>query len=333
MDSQLVGRSRVLLQYLALAAAWGSSFLFIKIGLEGLSPVQVVIGRMVIGALTLGLMCAITRHRLPAEPVVWAHLTVVTMLLCVIPFTLFAYAEQHVSSALASIYNATTPLMTMGVALVALPQERLTIDRLIGLLTGFAGVLIVLAPWRGLGDAGALAQGACLLATACYGMALVYLRRFVSPRGLAALPVATTQIGLGAVLLLFAAPVVATGTVAITGRVVVGVVALGAFGTGLAYVWNTNIVASWGATRASSVTYLTPLIGVALGALLLSEKISWNQPLGATVVVAGVIASRGRLRPARTENHKVATPARPAGKVDATDCASHTVVDDTPTSA
>jgi drug/metabolite transporter (DMT)-like permease len=118
-------------------------------------------------------------------------LAVVSVLLCVVPFSLFAWAEQHISSGLASIYNATTPLMTMLVALVALPQER----------------------------GAALAQAGSLLATACYGISFVYLRRFVAPRGLPAVPLAKVQVGLGAILMLLAAPLVAAQRVQLTGRV------------------------------------------------------------------------------------------------------------------
>jgi len=170
--------------------------------------------------------------------VVWAHLTVVALLLCIVPFTLFAYAEQHVPSALASIFNATTPLMTMSVALVALPQERLSTDRVVGLLTGFVGVLIVLAPWRGLGGRRSARPRGMPARHGQLRRGLRVLRRFVSPRGLAAVPVATTQVGLGAALLLLAAPVVADDPVRLTAPVVASVAALGVFGTGLAYVWN-----------------------------------------------------------------------------------------------
>ncbi|WP_157596672.1 DMT family transporter, partial [Saccharomonospora saliphila] len=136
------------LQFLALALAWGSSFLFIKVGLTGLSPMQVVAGRMAFGALALAVVVAITRARLPRAPRAWAHLSVVSLLLCVLPFSLFAWAEQRISSGLASIYNATTPLMTTAVTLVALRAERPRGRQLAGLCAGLVGVLTVLAPWR-----------------------------------------------------------------------------------------------------------------------------------------------------------------------------------------
>jgi len=322
----------VLGQYVLLGLAWGASFLFIKVGLEGLSPGQVVLGRLAVGALTLGAVSIVTRQPLPRTPAVWGHLAVVSVLLCVAPFLLFAWAEQHVTSGLASIYNATTPLMTMVVALAALPQERPTRARLAGLLLGFAGVLIVLGPWPDAGGGGLLAQSGCLLATASYGLAFVYLRRFVSPLGIAAIPTATVQVSLGSLIMLLLAPRIATEPVHLSGRVVASVLALGAVGTGLAYVWNTNIVSGWGATNASTVTYVTPLVGILLGIAVLHESVSWNEPIGAVVVVLGIAISQDRLgllarRTSKANPGRIRSPAaantataetarhRPSGRV------------------
>ena len=296
MATRAPERSRsVLPQYIALAVTWGASFLFIKIGLEGLSPAQVVLGRLLTGALALAVISIARRQSLPRDPSVWVHLLVVAILLCVAPFLLFAWAEKDISSGLASIYNATTPLMTMLVSLAALPAERPTRSRLVGLAAGFLGVVIVLGPWRGLGHGATTAQLACLAATTSYGLAFVYLRRFISARGLPALSVATVQVGLGAAVMLLSAPMVARGSVDLTARVVLSVLALGVLGTGLAYVWNTNIVVGWGATNASTVTYLTPVVGIVLGVLVLSETVRWNQPLGAQIVILGIALSQGRL--------------------------------------
>jgi drug/metabolite transporter (DMT)-like permease len=285
----------VLAQYLALALVWGASFLFIKVGLEGLSPTQVVLGRLAAGATALVIVTVVSRRPLPRDLAVWGHLLLVALLLCVVPFLLFSWAETRISSGLASIYNATTPLMAMLVALAALPSERPTRTRLAGLLVGFAGVVLVLGPWGFRGSGAVAGQLACLGATACYGTATVYLRRFVSPRGLPATTVATVQVGLGALVMLVAAPFVATAPVHLTPRVVASVLALGVLGTGLAYVWLTNIVVGWGATNASTVTYLTPLVGVVLGVVLLGERLTWNQPVGALVVVLGIAISQDLL--------------------------------------
>jgi drug/metabolite transporter (DMT)-like permease len=292
---------------------WGASFLFIRVGLEGFSPAQVVSGRLLAGATALLIIAAVRRRPLPRNAAVWGHLAVVAVLLCVVPFLLFAWAEQRVSSGLASVYNATTPLMTMAVALVALPAERPDRTKLAGLAMGFTGVLVVLGPWRGFEAGGGAGQAACLLATFCYGLALVYIRRFVSPLGMSALPVATVQVSLGATMMLLAAPFIATSPVHASWRAVASVAVLGVAGTGLAYVWNTNIVSAWGATNASTVTYLTPVVGVALGTALLGEAVSWNEPAGALLVVAGIAVSQGRVRIGRPEP----VPARRRGPAGA----------------
>lgn len=304
MTPQTESRTRtaqggVLVQFLLLALTWGASFLFVAIALDGLSPAQVVLGRLVTGAVALAAISLIGRHRLPPFGKVWAHLLVVSLLLCVIPFLLFAWAQQDISSGLASIYNATTPLMTMLISLIALREERATRERAVGIAVGFLGVVVVLGPWSGLGTGTALAQLACLGATASYGAAFVYLRRSVSPLGLTAIPVATVQVGLGAVVMLVLTPMIAAVPMSLTTPVVLAVVALGALGTGLAYVWNTNIVGAWGATNASTVTYLTPVVGVALGAIVLAEEISWNEPVGAMVVILGIAITQGRIPLAR----------------------------------
>lgn len=285
-------------EFVALSLAWGSSFVFVRIALDGLSPLQVVTGRMVLGALTLAVVLALGRTPLPRGRRAWGHIGVVSLLLCVVPFSLFAWAGQHIASGLASIYNATTPLMTAAVTLVALRAERPGAAQLAGLLLGLGGVVVVLAPWQGPGPTGPLlAQLACLCATASYGVAFVYLRRFVSPLGLPAVSVATAQVGVGAVLLVLCAPLLARQPVDPSPAVVAAMIGLGVLGTGLAYVWNTDLVAGWGATAASSVTYLTPVVGVVLGAAVLDERVTWNQPVGAVVVVAGVLAGRTRRAP------------------------------------
>ncbi|EOM78526.1 DMT family transporter [Rhodococcus rhodnii] len=282
-------------QYTATALAWGSSFLFVKVGLEGLSFTQVVVARLVLGSAALTAVL-ITRRRLPPWGIAWAHFTVLAFVQCIAPWLLFAWAGIHLDSGLASIYNATTPLMTTAVAALVLADERLTGPKATGLAIGFGGVLTVLAPWNLALSGPITAQLACLGATACYGVALVYLRRFVLPRGFDAPTVAFAQITIAAVLMAVAAPVVAATPVHLTPAVIGAMIGLGAVGTGLAFVWNINVVRAWGPTAASTVTYLTPVVGVVLGALLLGERVTWNQPVGALLVVAGILVTR-RARP------------------------------------
>lgn len=296
MDSSMsrTGQVRIVAQFSLLALAWGSSFLFIKIGLQGLSAEQVVWARMVFGALTLGLIMLVTRRPVPRSPVLWGHLSVVALLLCVLPFSLFSWAEQHISSGLASIYNGTTPLTTTAFATAALSTERLTRDRGVGLGLGFIGVLLIIGPWSIGGNNDLLAQLACLGATTCYGIAFAYLRKFVSNQGIPAVTVAFIQVSIGAIIMLLSTPLLVGNAPRLTSVVVLSMIALGAAGTGLAYIWNTNVVGAWGATNGAAVTYVTPIVGLLLGVLVLSEPLTWNQPIGALLVIAGILAAHGR---------------------------------------
>ncbi|WP_199431980.1 DMT family transporter [Qaidamihabitans albus] len=289
------GQAGIVVQFVLLALAWGSSFFFIKVGLAELSPAQVVWARMVFGALTLALIVLVTRRPVPRDRVLWGHLTVVAVLLCVVPFTLFSWAEQHISSGLASIFNATTPLTTMGFAAAVLSTERITRDRGTGLALGFAGVLLIIGPWAAGLHADLLAQLACLGATVCYGLAFVYLRRFVSNRGVPAVTIAFIQVATGAIIMVLATPLLAGAAIRPGPAVVLSMIALGAVSTGFAYIWNTNVVGAWGAANGAAVTYVTPIVGVVLGVLVLDEPLTWNQPVGAVLVILGILAAHGRL--------------------------------------
>jgi drug/metabolite transporter (DMT)-like permease len=295
------GSRRVLFAYLGAALIWGSSFLFMKTGLTGLSPSQVALSRVLLGAITLCIIMVVTRRRWPRERRLWAHLAVVSVFLCVAPFLLFSWAGQFLPSGLSSILNATTPIMTLAVGALFLPKERLNGLQAFGIFVGALGVAMVVGPWRVLGDPAILesvpAQLACLGATLCYGTAFVYLRKFVlGTHNYDAVVISAMEISLAAVIMLVLSPFIAMQPVSLDLPVVASMLALGALGTGVAYIWMTMIVDSWGATAASTVTYLTPLVGVVLGILVLGEVLHWNEPVGGVIVVLGILVSQGRLR-------------------------------------
>ena len=288
----------VAIQFALLGVIWGSSFLFIKVGLGGLSPGQVVWGRLVFGALTLAIFVLVRREHLPRSLRIWGHMTVLAVSFCVAPYLLFAWAEQHVSSGLGSIYNATTPIMTAIMAGLVFRVERLKSVQLVGIGVGIAGVIVIVAPWNGM-DLGRslVAQLALLGATACYGFSLAYMRRFVADSGMSALMFSFVNIGIAAAIMVALTPVVAQSPVRLDPWIVISIVLLGSLGTGIAYIWNQNTLRAWGPTGASTVTYITPVVGVALGVLVLGERVSWNEPVGALVVFLGILLAQDRLRP------------------------------------
>jgi drug/metabolite transporter (DMT)-like permease len=279
-----------------LAGIWGCSFLFIKVALEGMSATQIVLGRFVLGALAIGAWVVVRRDPLPRSPALWGHAAVMGVISNVVPFLGFAWGEDNgAPSGLAGIYNATTPLWTLVIAIVALPAERPTRNRLAGLVLGFAGVLVVLAPWHATSGARLHGQLACLGAGACYGVAFVYTRRFLTGRA-EPIGLATAQLICAAVEIGVLAPLVATGSVSQPPRVWLSVLALGAAGTGLAYVIYYTLVRDVGATTASTVTYLVPLVAVTLGVLALGESLRWNDFAGAAIVLLGILVAENRLR-------------------------------------
>ncbi len=282
--------------FIVLAGIWGCSFYFIKLGLEGLDPIQVAFARCLIGALALVAVTAISRTRLPRAAATWRHLFVMAALMNVIPFVLFSYGETQVSSILAGIINGATPLSTLAVVLIAFPEEEPTASRVVGLLIGFLGILVVVGIWNGLGQGELPGILACIGAICGYGVAYPYGRRHLIGLADGPISLATGQI-LAATLLLL--PLVAlSGAPAgpIGPSVILGMLGLGALGTGIAYVLNYRIVAAAGATTASTVTYLTPLVAILVGLAFLGEPLTWNEPLGGLIVVLGVAVSQGRLR-------------------------------------
>jgi drug/metabolite transporter (DMT)-like permease len=283
-------------QFVLTGLIWGSSFLFIAVALTGMTPAQVAWSRLVFGGVALAAIVAVRRERLPRSARVWGHLAVIAVTFCVAPYLLFAWAQQYVPSSLASIFNATTPIMTAVMAWAVFRVERLTAGQLAGIGLGIAGVVVIIAPGAGADVAASVvAQLALLGATACYGFSLAYMRRFLGSTGLSGLSFAAGYIGLGALVMLALTPWVFAVPVRWDPWVLGSVILLGTLGTGLAYIWNQNTLAAWGPTRTSTVTYITPVVGVLLGILVLGERLTWNEPVGAVIVLVGILLVQRRL--------------------------------------
>jgi drug/metabolite transporter (DMT)-like permease len=280
--------------YLALGLVWGCSFIFIKLGLEFLTPFGVAFVRCALGAITLLIVVKLMKINLPKEKSTWYKLWVVAMLLNVAPGILFAYAQLHVTSVLAGIINATTPLATLVVMLIAFREEKLKAEQIYGLLLGGLGVMVVLGIWQGIGDNQLTGVIALLIAVTCYGISFPYSKRNIIPLGLKPEAAATTQLIMAAITLL---PFYLYDGISQDNYRPVNVfamLALGILGSGFAYIWNFSIIAAAGSSIASSVTYLTPVVAVFVGWLFLGEVIVWHEPVGAMLVILGAAVSQGR---------------------------------------
>jgi drug/metabolite transporter (DMT)-like permease len=284
-----------------LGAIWGMSFVFIKVGNRGFTPVQVSFGRMLFGLLALTPVVLAERGRLPRDRRTWGHLFVAAVLVNSAPFTLFAFGEQRISSLLAGIWNGTTPLFVLVVVLLTLPEERPTRERAFGLALGFAGVLVVLGAWRGLGSGELAGSAACLAAAILYGIGFPYLRRNLATGALSVPVLAFGQLAVGTLQLALVLPFAGGIPAALPAGPLAAVAVLGAAGTGAAYLLSYSIIRAAGATAASTVTYLVPVFATIAGVALLGEHLTWNEPAGGLLVLAGVAASQGRLRLRRVQ--------------------------------
>jgi len=280
--------------YLALGLVWGCSFIFIKLGLEFLTPFGVAFVRCALGAITLLIVVKLMKIDLPKEKSTWYKLWIVAMLLNVVPGILFAYAELHVTSVLAGIINATTPLATLIVMLIAFREEKLKAEQVFGLLLGGLGVMVVLGIWQGIGDNQLTGVIALLIAVTCYGISFPYSKRNIIPLGLKPEAAATAQLIMAAITLLPFYLYDGISQDNYRPANIFAMLVLGILGSGFAYIWNFSIIAAAGSSIASSVTYLTPVVAVFVGWLFLGEVIVWHEPVGALLVILGAAVSQGR---------------------------------------
>ncbi len=282
------------LVFLALGAAWGSSYLFIKIGVETLTPFTLVAGRLAIGAGVLALVMRFTRQPLPRQQSVYWHLGVVALLGIVIPFSLISWGEQTIDSGLAAILNGTVPLFAIVLAALVLADEPMTVNRLAGLVVGFAGVVLLTAPGLRDGFGGSLpGQVALIAASISYGAAGVYARRTV--RGVPALTSAFLEVGIAFVITLVLAAVFGgPWATRVDGGTVLSVAWLGLIGSGLAFLAFFYLLDRWGATRTALVAYLLPVVGIVLGVLVLQESVTLPMLGGTALIIGGIALANSR---------------------------------------
>jgi drug/metabolite transporter (DMT)-like permease len=274
--------------FIICAVFWGSSFLFIHEAIKSFTPSQVAFGRVVVGALVLGGMLLAQRRRPRFSWREIGYVALVALLLSVVPFILIPIAQEHITSILASLLNATTPLWTALFVALLIPREKASRLQVIGLVIGAFGIAVLLGAWN-VSELPVLGAVLMLAATACYGLGSTMSRLFLSsvketPTGLSA-----AQMGLSALML---APIALITTPdaqpTIHGTAVWALLALGLFGTSFAYVLFYQVVRIAGATTAASTTYVVPIVATLLGIVVLKESLYWYEPVGAAIVLGGV---------------------------------------------
>ena len=282
---------------LVLAFMWGNSFLFIKLALAAVPPVWIVATRLVVGALLLGAVIAVRREAVRGALAAWPAIAFVGLVGAALPWIGQAWASKFLDSGLVAVLNSSTPVVTLTLA-VLVGQERLFRNRVLGLGLAIAGTVIVVGGEIGAGRS-ALALIVAVLATTGYAVGAVVARARIAGR---VTPLWSSAIQLGSAALVISALAFATAgpfPVHALNPVVAGsLLALGVFGTGLGFLIYFTLIERVGATSASMVTYLVPVVGLVSGALVRGERFGSNVLLGATVLIGGVWLAQRRPRPA-----------------------------------
>jgi drug/metabolite transporter (DMT)-like permease len=302
--------------FILLGFFWGSSYLFIKIGVEaGLQPFTLVALRLLFGLLLLGAVVAIAREQLPREPRIYGHLIAMGLFSVALPFMLITWAEQSVDSSLAAVLTGAVPLFVIPFAAIMLPAERITLNAVLGIAIGLVGVAVVVGfnPAT-LAGTDLVPQLALIGAAASYALGGVYARRNV--HGLRPMIPALFQVAFA--LIMTAIPAVLLERPwegELTTDAIFAVIWLGLLGSGAAYLIFFRLLRSWGATRTSLVAYLLPIWGIVLGAIVLSEPIDARLIGGTALVIAGIglVNMRGSVQQLLRRRPEPAPTAAPEG--------------------
>lgn len=277
------------LLFATLGFAWGSSYLWIKIGVESLPPFTLIAARLAVAALLLGVVLRLTRLALPRERRVYGHLLVMATVNIALPFFLIAWGEQSIDSALASILNSTVPLFTIVLAALALHDEAITVNRLVGLVVGFGGVVLLTSRnLSGAGDSSLWGELAIVGSSISYAVGAVYARRNV--RGLSPMIPAFFQVFFALLITGFVALLLEhPWELSPSPGAGAAILWLGLLGSGLAYPIFFRLLRSWGPTRTSLVAYVLPVVGIGLGVIVLRESVD-ARVLGGTALIVGGVA-------------------------------------------
>jgi len=295
------------LVFIALGFLWGSSYFWIKIGVETIPPLTLVALRLLFGFVVLGAVVFIAREPLPRSPRQYGHLIVMSVLSIVLPFILITWGEQSPSmdSALASILNSTVPLFVLVLAPLFLPVERITMPRIAGLMLGFVGVVVLFVPsLLNLSQIDVVAVGALIASAVSYAAGAVYARR--NAQGLRPMIPALLQVFFalviaGVLALAIEQPI---GRIAPAPEAIGAVVWLGILGSGFAYLAFFRLLRDVGATRTALVAYLLPVVGIAMGTLR-GEAITLERIAGTALIVGGIALVTSR-RPAASDRSQPA---------------------------
>ena len=273
--------------FIFLGAIWSSSFMWIKIAVQEVGPITLVAFRVLFGLLFGLVVIFIQRVEWPRTFKAWGPLLLVGLTNVAIPFFLISWGELSIDSATASILDATVPLFTIVIAHYLLRDDKMTVPKVLGLLIGFAGIIVLMSKDIGASSSSMLGQIAVIVASAFYAGSAVYVRKTTeeTPGILrSAIPLISASATMWLGTFLFESPV----KIPQLGVTWVALLFLGVIGSGLAFVLVYYLIHEIGPTRTTMVTYLFPLGGVTLGVTFLHEQLTWQLITGAVLIIASL---------------------------------------------
>jgi drug/metabolite transporter (DMT)-like permease len=289
------------LTFIILGIVWSASFLWIKIALQEVGPITLVAYRVVLGLAFCALVMLVMRVAWPRTLAEWVPFLVVGLTNVAIPFFLITWGEQSIDSAVASILNATTPLFTIILATVFLRDDKLNAQRLIGLLIGFGGVVVLMSKDLSTqAHNSVLGQVAVVVASLSYAISAVYVRKATqNVHGLlrGAVPLVSATLVMWLAALLVESPI----QIPALPLTWIALLWLGVLGSGLAFVLVFYLIHEIGPTRATMVTYIFPPGGVILGVIFLGEELSWQLALGTLLIIGSLVVVNWKPRKIATE--------------------------------
>jgi drug/metabolite transporter (DMT)-like permease len=276
--------------FISLGLIWGSSFLWIKIAVQEVGPITLVAYRVLFGLLFGVVVVTFQRAKWPSTFKEWLPLLVLGMTNIAIPFFLISWGEQVIDSGVASILDATVPLFTILVAHFLLHDDKMTVPKVLGLLMGFAGVVVLMSKDIGASSSSILGQAAVILACVFYAGSSIYARKFTedTPAILrSAGPLVSATAVMWLATFFFEAPVKVPDQPLIWAASLW----LGILGSGIAFILLYYLIHEIGPTRSTMVTYLFPLSGVTLGVIFLHEKLTWEILTGAILIILSLVVA------------------------------------------
>lgn len=279
---------------LVLGLMWGTSYAFIKLGVETLPTFTLIAVRLAIGFALLATVVFVARESLPRNPRIYAHLLVMAVINIVIPFTLITHAQQSVDSSIAAILNGAVPLIVIVLAALVFHDEPITLSRAVGVIVGYVGVVVLVLPGLASASSSALDGELALLgSTVAYAIGAVYSRRNI--RGLRPMIPALFQVSFALVIVTvlaftFEEPL----AVAWNPDAFVAVAWLGVLGSGVAYLLQFRLLSRIGATGTSQLAYILPVVGIVTGALMFGEQVDARVVAGTALIIGGIALVNSR---------------------------------------